>query len=217
MKLFLTSAGLPPETTQDFLDFLNEDPKKMKICFITTASHPEKNKWYIKKDAKRLSELGFQIEEFDLRNNNEDSLRKRLKTFDIIFVEGGNTFYLLKYVKESGFDHIIHEFLTRGGVYVGVSAGTIITGLNIETSNWNYGEPDKNIVNLEDLEGLNLIPFVFCVHMDKKDTNIIKKYATETNYPTVGLTDTQALLIDDKIKKIVGTGEKFLFNIHNCF
>src|SRR3989344_2366626 len=104
MKLFLTSAGLPPETTDEFLKLLGKEPEKTRVCFITTASHPEENKWYVEKDRERLSELCFKVTELDLKDENENSLDAKLKDFDVIFVEGGNTFYLLKYVRESGFD-----------------------------------------------------------------------------------------------------------------
>ena len=212
MKLFLTSAGLPPETTEEFLKLLPQKPEETKICFIATASHPEENKCYVERDRERLWELGFKIIELDLKKENKNSLRDRLKDFDVLFVEGGNTFYLLKYIRESGFDEALKLFLKRGGIYLGVSAGTMVTGLNIESANWKYA--DKNIVNLKDLTGLKLVPYVFSVHIDESNLDIIKNIANKIDYPVIALTDKQALLIDNKIKKIVGEGEKYIFNIN---
>jgi len=212
MKLFLTSAGLPPETTEEFLKLLSQKPEETKICFIATASHPEENKCYVKRDRERLWELGFKIIELDLKKENKNSLGDRLKDFDVLFVEGGNTFYLLKYIRESGFDEALKLFLKRGGIYLGVSAGTMVTGLNIESANWKYA--DKNIVNLEDLTGLKLVPYVFSVHIDESNLDIVKNIANKVDYPVIALTDKQALLIDNGIKKIVGEGEKYIFNIN---
>jgi len=212
MKLFLTSAGLPPETTEEFLKLLPQKPEETKICFIATASHPEENKCYVERDRERLWELGFKIIELDLKKENKNSLRDRLKDFDVLFVEGGNTFYLLKYIRESGFDEALKLFLKRGGIYLGVSAGTMVTGLNIESANWKYA--DKNIVNLKDLTGLKLVPYVFSVHIDESNLDIIKNIANKIDYPVIALTDKQALLIDNGIKKIVGEGEKYIFNIN---
>src|SRR4030043_1423476 len=164
MKLFLTSAGLPPETIKEFLKLLNRKPEKMNLCFITTASygeHPKGNPWYVKKDRQQLLKLGFKITELDLRKENNKSLRENLKNFDVIFAEGGNTFYLLKYMRESGFDKALKPFLDKDGIYLGVSAGTMVAGLNIESGNWKH--MDKNIVDLKDLTGLKLVPFVFSV------------------------------------------------------
>lgn len=210
MKLFLTSAGLPPETIEEFLKLLGKKPEETTLCFITTASHPEENKEYVEKDKKRLSELGFKITELDLKEENEESLKDKLEGFDLIFVEGGNTFYLLKYIRESGFDKVLKPFLDKGGIYLGVSAGTMVAGLNIESGNWKH--MDKNIVNLEDLTGLKLVPFVFSVHIDESNIGIIKECVDKIDYPVIALTDKQALLVDGERQEIVGTGKKHIFN-----
>lgn len=210
MKLFLTSAGLPPETTKEFLRLLDKKPKETELCFVTTASNPEKDKCFVEKDRKRLLELGFKITELDLERENEESLKNKLKNFDVIFVEGGNTFYLLKHVRKSGFDKALKSFLNKGGIYIGVSAGSIITGLNIESSKWKH--PDRNIVDLKDLTGLKLVSFVIAVHIDKSNMGATKKCVKKVNYPVVALTDKQAISVKGRIKKIVGPGEKYVFN-----
>ena len=211
MKLFLTSAGLPPETTEEFLKLLGKKPDETKVCFITTASHPEEDKGYVEKDRKRLLELGFKITEMDLKGEeNEESLKQKLENFDVIFMEGGNTFYLLKYVRESGFNKTLKLFLGRGGIYLGVSAGTIIAGLNIESANWKH--MDRNIVDLKDLTGLKLVPFVFSVHIDESNIDTIKECASKVRYPVIALTDKQALLVKNGKQRIVGERDKYIFN-----
>jgi len=210
MKLFLTSAGLPPETTEAFLKLLNKKPEKTKVCFITTASHPEENKWYVEKDRERLSEMGFKLTELDLKEENEESLKNKLINFDVIFVEGGNTFYLLKYVRESGFDKALKLFLDKGGIYLGVSAGSMITGLNIESAGWKHA--DRNIVDWKDLTGLNLVPFVIAPHIDETNIEATKECASKVNYPVIALSDKQAILVENGTQRIVGEGEKYIFN-----
>ncbi len=215
MKLFLTSAGLPPETTKYFLKLLAKKPKNTKVCFVTTAAVPEKNKWYLRKDRKRLLDLGFKVTSMDLREENKKSLNDKLKNFDVIYIEGGNTFYLLKYIKKSGFDKVIKHFLKKKGIYVGVSAGSIVAGLNIDSAKWK--QADKNIVRLKDLTGLKLVPFGLTVHIDETNIEIIKKCAQKVNYPIIALSNKQAVLIKDKTKKIVGPGEKLVFNTREGF
>lgn len=215
MRLFLTSAGLPPETTEEFLKLLGRKPKRTKMCFIATASIPEKDKWYVEKDRKRLLELGFKTTEMDLRKEDENSLKNKLKNFDVIYIEGGNTFYLLKCVRKSGFDKVIKSFLKKNGIYVGVSAGSIIAGLNIDSAGWKHA--DRNIVNLKDLTGLKLVPFVVTVHTDETNIEATKKCANKVDYPVVALSDKQAILIKDKARRIVGTGDKLIFNTADRF
>lgn len=215
MKLFLTSAGLPPETTEEFLKLLGKKPEETRVCFITTASHPEEDKWFVEKDRKRLLELRFNITELDLKEENEESLKNKLEDFDVIFVEGGNTFYLLKYVRESGFDKVLRSFLDRGGIYLGISAGSMIAGLNIESAEWKNA--DKNIVDLKDLTGLSLVPFVISVHIDESNIEGIKECASKVGYPVIALTDKQAVLVENGTQKIVGEGEKHIFNTLDKF
>lgn len=215
MKLFLTSAGLPLEITEDFLKLLDKRPKETIVCFVATAADPEEDKWFVKKDKERLLELGFEIIEIDLKRENEVSLNRKLKDFDVVFVEGGNTFYLLKHVRESGFNKILNSFLEKGGIYVGVSAGSMIAGLNIESAGW--GDADKNTVDLQDLTGLKLVPFVIDVHIDESNIEAVKKCASRVKYPVIALTDEQAILVKNGENKIVGIGEKYIFNTLDRF
>jgi len=206
MKLFLTSAGIVPETTEEFLKFLNKKPEDTRVCFIATASHPEKNKEYVEKDRKRLSELGFKVSELDLKKENEGSLKEKLQNFDVIFMEGGNTFYLLKYVRESGFDKALKIFLDRGGIYIGESAGSYIAGADISPTQWKHVE-DKNIAGLKDLRGMGLVDFVVFCHYEPKHESVIKENKHKIPYRLIALNDSQSLLVDNRSIKFVGPGE----------
>ncbi|MDO8503549.1 MAG: Type 1 glutamine amidotransferase-like domain-containing protein [bacterium] len=210
MKLFLTSAGLPPETTEAFLKLLGKKPEETKVCFISTASfekYPKGDAEYVKKDKQRLSEIGFKtITEIDLRKENEDSLSAKLSDSHVIFVEGGNTFYLLKYVRASGFDKVIRPFLDRGGIYVGVSAGSYIAGLDILPTQWKHAS-DQNAVGLKDLRGLGLVDFAFFCHYKPEYESVINGNKHKIPYSVIALTDSQAVLVDGEMTQFVGPGE----------
>jgi len=210
MKLFLTSAGLPPETTEAFLGLLNKKPEKTTVCIITTAffaNHPEGDAPHMKADKQRLSELGFRtMTEIDLRKESEKSLKEKLKDFDVVFVTGGNTFYLLKYMKESGFDKALKPFLEKGGVYLGVSAGSYVAGLDISPANWKHAD-DQNIVGLKDLRGLRLIDFYISPHYIPGHETILNENKHKVSHPIYALTDQQAILVEDGNIQFVGPGE----------
>ena len=112
MKLFLISidAGIPKETRRDFLKLLKKNPKDTNVCFIpTAANHPTIDDWFVKRDRNNLEEVGFKMTDVDLKQESESSLSKKLDSFDMVFVTGGNTFYLLKIVRESCFDMAIRK------------------------------------------------------------------------------------------------------------
>ncbi len=208
MKLLLTSAGMTVK--DEILKILPKSPNKLKLAHIITASNPEKNKSYVYKDKKLMTEVGFDVEDIDIEGKREEELRNLLKDKDIIFVQGGNTFYLLRWVKESGFDKVIKDLINEGKIYIGISAGSYIACPTIIQSNWK-GE-NNNIVGLKDLSGLNLIPFLLFVHFEEKHRPIIEKEIKKINLPLVALSNYQAVLVENNKWKIVGKGNKVFFN-----
>ncbi|MBI2041592.1 MAG: Type 1 glutamine amidotransferase-like domain-containing protein [Candidatus Nealsonbacteria bacterium] len=210
MKLFLTSAGLVPETTAVFLKLLDKKPEETRMCLISTASfdhYPEGNAPYIKEGKNRLSELGFKnITDVDLRKENGESLKEKLENFDVVFVGGGNTFYLMKYARESGFDKALGSFLDRGGIYVGVSAGSIIIGKDISSAGWSP-DWDENAVGLKDLRGIGLVDFIIVPHYITEYEVIIKENKNKVSYPIFAITDFQAISVESGKVKFVGPGE----------
>jgi len=210
MKLFLTSAGLPPETTQAFLKLLNKKPEEARICLIITASlvhHPKGDAPYVKEDEQRLSDLGFKtMVKIDLRNETEKSLNNKFKDFDVIIAEGGNTFYLLKYIRESGFDKALKLFLDKGGIYLGVSAGSIVAGKDISCSSWKP-EWDENTAGLDDFKGLGLVDFIIVPHYELIHEKVILDNKNKVAFPVIALTDKQAVLIDNGKIQFIGPGE----------
>ncbi|MCU0652702.1 MAG: peptidase E [Candidatus Pacebacteria bacterium] len=211
MKLLLTSAGLVPETKEAFVNLLGKKPEYVRLVFIPTAANPELDRWYLNKDKLRLAELGINmVNEVDIEKETKETLAPKIANADVIYVEGGNTFYLMKYARESGFETMVKEFLDKGGVYVGVSAGSMIAGINIETGNWKHA--DKNIVDLKDLSGMNLVNLVVAPHIDETNIEATREEAAKVAYPVVALSDKQAILVDGGKIEIIGPGDRMVFN-----
>ncbi|HLN19170.1 MAG TPA: Type 1 glutamine amidotransferase-like domain-containing protein, partial [Patescibacteria group bacterium] len=182
-KIFLASSGQSRKTkdsyNDSFLEFLGRDPKGMRLAFIPTAEFPEKNKDFVEIIKNDLATIGFEIKDIYLENESADSLYKELSEFDIIFVSGGNTFYLLDQIRKSGFDKIIEKLLDEGKLYVGISAGSYIACPTIEVATWK--NDDSNVVKIKDLTGLNLVPFLLKAHYEPDKLPIIEKGVKKTN------------------------------------
>lgn len=212
-KLFLTSAGLPEETRNIFLEFFGKNPKQSKVVFIPTAADPEENKSYLDRDKKNLQKIGFEIKDVDLKNENKQFLLEKMSDCDIIFVEGGNTYYLLEQVRKSGFDKVVSKLLDRGKIYVGVSAGSYIVCPTIEAAGWKRTDPDKNVVEIEDLTALNLVPFIITAHYNREKYRVaVEGGVAKIKYPVVALYDTQAVQVEGDKYKVVGEGPREFFN-----
>ncbi len=135
-----------------------------------------------------------------------------LKNTDVIFVFGGNTFDYLDRIRKTGLDKLIKAFIKKGGVYLGLSAGSYVVCPTIEAATWKNA--DRNKIKLKNLKGLNLVPFLITAHFEKKWHSIIKKAAENTKYQVIALTDEQAVLIKDSSTKIIGNGKKNIFNFN---
>lgn len=200
--LLLTSSGMTG-SKEDIMAILPKPADDIRVAHIITASKPKENTSYVDKDRELMRQAGFNVDEVDIEGKNQAQLLNLLKNVDIIYVQGGNTFYLLKHIRLSGFDKVLKKLLKKGVIYVGVSAGSIVAGKNIKTAGW-YG--DKNAVNLISLSALNLIPYNIFVHYKPEFAELIKSKSKKEKNNLKVLTDGEALFVFGKKITLVGNG-----------
>ncbi len=212
--ILLTSAGM--KMKDEIIKLLQKPAYDVTVAFITTAYKfkQEDDPDYVNEDLQIMKEMGFNVEEIDIEGKNKSQLMKLFESKDIIFVEGGNTFYLLKAIRQSSFEIVIKKLLKRGKVYIGASAGSIVAGKTIETAGWKGGEyEDKNFVKLRNLKGMNLVPFNIFVHYQPEHAEIIKqkiKSPRKRRKKLRILTDDQAILVQGSERILIGKGEKII-------
>ena len=202
--ILLTSAGM--DVKEEILRILPKPVDQIKLAHIITASKVEDDISYVRKDTLEMEKLGFNIEEIDIEGKNEEEIRALLENKDVIYVQGGNTFYLMKHVKESGFDRVVKELIGKGVVYIGVSAGSYIACPTIEAANWKHA--DRNVVNLKDLTGMNLVPFLLSAHFNPEYADVLREEIATAKYPVKILDNNQAILEVNGVAKLVGRGEE---------
>ncbi|TSC94496.1 MAG: hypothetical protein CEN87_465 [Parcubacteria group bacterium Licking1014_1] len=205
--ILLTSVGM--QVKEEIKKMLRKPAYDILVGFITTASKYNEDASFVKKDLEAMKEMGFNIEEIDIEGKKQGELKKLLDSKDIVFVEGGNAFFLLKCMRESGFEKVMRKLLKRGVVYIGVSAGSIVAGQTIETVGWN--NRDKNTVGLKNLKGLRLVPFNVFVHYQSEQAEMIKQNLRESKHPLRILTDEQAILVQGRTMLLLGKGEEVAF------
>jgi dipeptidase E len=177
--------------------------KDMRMAYITTAAKGVDDLEYMDRAKEIFKTNEYNYEELDLDGKNEQWLRDYFKNFDVIYVQGGNTFYLLKAMRESGFDKVIKELLPQGLIYIGASAGAYIACPTIEMA--GYRHQDKyDHYGVTDLTGLNLVPFLITVHYSPEYAEIVKERVGQSKYPVRTLTDNQAILIQDSKEQLIG-------------
>ena len=125
-RLFLASCGLTY-----IKQFVGSVARKNRLLFIPTAANSDSEPWWIDKDRDILSKMGFQITEVDIAHADKPTQEQALAQADIVYIAGGNTFYLLQQLRDSGFGRLLIDFVNAGGLYAGVSAGALVAGTDI--------------------------------------------------------------------------------------
>lgn len=203
-KLFLSSqfSRVAEKLPWGLLDHARET----RVCFVATAGALYDDPWWMESDREKLLELGFYIQEFDLRDKTEEEVRKACVACDCIFVAGGNTFFLLYHARKSGFDTVLHERIARGVPYVGSSAGSVFVGPSLEPI--RDIDDEEEAPKLESLDALNIIDTVILPHhgaaFGAKNDAIIKEFGGRYNLMT--LADNQVLIIEGDWQEVVEVG-----------
>ena len=205
--LILTSSGqfITANNVDDFL------PKKItdcKIAYIITASKKVSDTGYIDRHRQKMDELNFSYDEIDIAGMNENELKKALGGHDIIMVEGGNTFYLLKAIRESGFENVVRNLIAKGVVYIGSSAGSYVACPSIIVS--TYAKKQKDRCGVTDFTAMNLVPFLIKAHYTPDMLPDLNDIRTKIEYPLHILDDKQALLIRDGEVQLLGGGDEII-------
>jgi dipeptidase E len=206
--LFLTSTF--SKVAGELTKLLQASIKQQTVAFIPTAGDVYDNKWFVEADRAKLEEMGFRLIDVSLKDFEKESLSETLKGVDIIFVAGGNTFYLLEQARKSGFIDIVPKLVEKGAVYIGSSAGSYLACPTIEVANWKH--QGRNIVGLTDLTSLSLVPFLMSVHYKPEYDESLREGIKRTSIPVKILTDDQALIIKGDDVKLVGFGNEVVLN-----
>lgn len=127
-KVMLTSAGFEnPVISEKFLSFVGKSPEDIKVIFIPTAAIDEASKAVLPKCRNDLLFCGILDENIYTYNFESFISQDEFCAFDAIYFCGGNTRYLMKKInKQKNFRSMLKAFIKKGGVYVGVSAGSLI-------------------------------------------------------------------------------------------
>ena len=200
MKLLLTSTGFTNKKVGEFfVRLLNKPTSKVKIIFIPTASRTEEELKYVKESMEELIELEIKPENIFNYNLDKRLSYKDVQSYDVIYVCGGNTFYLTAKMRKDGFDKVIKKLVREGKIYLGVSAGSVLAGPNIDIAS----PFDPNDIGLKDWIGLNLTKIIVSPHYTEKEASIIKEYKQKEKFPGGPLTDSQALFVSENENRII--------------
>ena len=131
MRLLLTSCGLETEQIKRFfLEMLGKEPDRAKALFIPTAAIDADAISVLPACLDDLLKCGIpkqNIVVFDLHKNMPV---EELTTYDVVYLCGGVTSYLLQRINDTGFCDTLTSYIRANGLVIGVSAGSMIFAKN---------------------------------------------------------------------------------------
>lgn len=193
MTLYLTSTGFEnKQVANGFKNIITHKDLRDVSFLVISVQDNESDAFYLQKTKDELGAMGFtNVEGFGLK----DDVKVPTKEYDVIYVCGGNTFVYLDRIRKTGLDKFIINSVKSGrSIYVGVSAGSIIAGPNIEMAGWG-SEGDSNNVSLNDLTGLGLTNIAVFPHYHNDLKVELDEFKKTYDYQVYEITDTQAVCL----------------------
>jgi len=229
MKLLLTSSGIAnPSINEALVDLLGRPIAESSALFIPSGMYPFPGGGEGALDAicgekkSVLFELGWKsmglLELTALPSIQRDSWVPTLRETDALLVWGGNVLYLSYWMRQSGLADLLPSL--ENLVYVGVSAGSIVTTpYNCDAeSNLRFVPPGSDMA-LGAETALGLIDFALYVHLDIPDPIFedhsmanIERLASSVPAPAYAIDDETAIKVSGSTVDVVSEGHWRLFN-----
>lgn len=215
MKLLLTSAGLSNKSIVDaLLNMAGRNFAELNLAFIPTAANVEDGgKSWLIDDLANCKKLGFkQIDIVDISAIAKDLWLPRLEASDVLLFGGGNTFHLMSWIEKSGLKNVLPKMLEKK-IYVGISAGSIVTSKRVSLLNVFYENEFKN----ENQSGLGFVDFQIRPHLNspyfpKANLKNLQKIAEKFSETFYAIDDSTAIKVVDGQIEIVSEGVWRKFN-----
>lgn len=143
MRVLLTSAGLETEEIKErFVDMSGKDMSLVKALFIPTAAIDADAIKVLPKCMNDLLKCGILDKNIDVYDLHAGMKLEQLQQYDVVYLCGGNTYYLLERVNATMFNKSLIEYINNNGLVIGVSAGSLIFSNNL---NDNLGLIDTKL------------------------------------------------------------------------
>ena len=197
MKNMILTSSLY-ESIELVKKFLDKNTESKKILFIPTATNVDEYKKYIHLTQKTFEDFGYEVENFDVSIFSEEVAKEKLSKAKIVFISGGNTFYLLQELKRKNLITYLEERIENGLLYIGESAGSVIAAPDIEYASI---VDDKTLATeLDDYIGLNLVDFYIVPHFEEEpfvesSRNTVELYKDKLDLKLIN--NKEAILVEN--------------------
>jgi len=202
-KLVLHSDQIQGHKEVDlaFIELLGK--KSPRLAYIPSQSDFERK--YFNQKVEWYKQFGItDLLYFDVDKEYDEKKNDELFACDAIFLSGGNTYYFLNSLKKREFLPKLREYVRKGGILIGVSAGSIIMSKTVDITTFH----DENTIGLKGYTALGLVDFEFFPHLDhniKQYLEDLKKYSiNKRNSVIYACKDGDGIIVYDHEIKFIG-------------
>ena len=168
-KLVLHSDQIKGKTQIDEASWKLFSTPKPRIAYIPSQSDFDRK--YFQEKVEWYKQFGItDLLYYDIDREYDEGKKAELLACDGIFLSGGNTYYFLNNLKKRNFVPVLRDYVEKGGVLIGVSAGSLIMSQTIRIA----ALQDENIIGLKDYYALGLVNFDFFPHLDDDKDKYLK-------------------------------------------
>jgi dipeptidase E len=221
--MLLTSAGIKNGTLKSALaGLLGMRFPAARLVFIPTASvaHAGDHRWVVK-DLNRLRLMRWrELNILELNGLPAPLVLDRLRSADVIYVEGGNHYHLANSLIRTGLDGELAGILDSK-VYVGVSAGSMIFSRRLSRLTGEaFGEEDdlRIIGDAQPRSPLGLFDWYLKPHLNSRGfvpsrtPQWFRDNAAKLDFPVYALDDQSAVRVRGDEVDVVSGGKWMLLN-----
>ena len=186
------------------------DQIRQKCVFIDTPLrakvHNPKDLGWHEQNIANMKSVGMQLDFYDIAGKSNDDIKRDLAQYQMMYIEGGDPFYLLSVGAKNNFAEYVRDRVENGMLYLGTSAGTIVAGIDAASA----ARPGKNPeqYGLISTKGYGLVNFVPMPHWGLSEK--IELYGNhklnssyQEDYPYIFISDDQYIEVIGDNYKIV--------------
>ncbi len=200
MKLFLASEAKHPDTISKLSEFVG-GLKGKRIAYIPTAANGgySYDDWRTNSSTwNYINTVGAEVTPVVLEEYRDSSVVEQLKNKDIVWLAGGMCGYLMYWIRRCEIDKNIGDIL-KNSVYVGSSAGSVVTYKDLTLADWYIGESEPGASSIP---GFGLVDFEIYPHYEDHLYDQIKSlYKGKKIYL---LKDGEEIIVEDGKVTVVG-------------
>lgn len=210
-RLFLTSEV--QYVAESVGHKISAEIKQNSVFIVTTIrDKPHSDLEWHYTNKKKMEENGFCFEEYDITGKSSDDLNHDLEKYECMYVEGGNSYYLLQEAQKNNFGAYVKERVENGMIYLSTSAGSVIMGPDIEPV--RRDETTPLAPDLQGTKAFNIVNFVIMPHWGGEEYRHLYndyriKHIYHEDYPYILINDHQYVeVVDDKFHIVDARNEQ---------